>query len=1023
MNIFNDVFQGLIDTGAMISIIGRSIANCLRRNGVNSEEVTQPLQMANGFKTRVTQAYNFSCDLGGISTEVKALVVPTLTTDMVIGMDLINQLGLVTINYPRTGRGADIEQCPGISAVMELSPQEQQKLEKLLEQELPLFGGLLGRTALIEHTIRLKSNTPIKSKHYSLNPAMQRIVDEEINSMLADDVIEPSNSPYSSPIVLIKKPTGKYRFCCDLRKINSISEPDAYPLPKINAILDKLREAKYISTIDLKNGYWQVPLSEVSKPLTAFTVPGRGLYQFKVMPFGLHAAPATFQRLLDRVIGPELEPRAFAYLDDLVLATPTFEEHLELLRDVFQRLREANLKINPEKCQFCRTELRYLGHVINSQGVNTDPEKVRAIVDFLQPKTVRQLRRFLGMASWYRRFVPNFAKCSAPLTKLLKKNTTWQWGQSQETAFKTLKEKLTTSPTLVCPDFNLPFELHTDASNEGLGAALVQKQNNKEVVIAFASRLLADSEKKFTVTEKECLSVVWSVRKFRPYLEGYHFKVVTDHQSLKWLMKLQEPSGRLGRWILELQQHSFEICYRKGALNKVADALSRNPVSPPPDPEGEETNLSNEYAINVIAGTQKSSNLTPRERSLDWYTRMYNKVVNRPNKYDSYTISREGKLLKRVRPNRRMDMVDPTTVWKTCVPSHLRDEVLKENHDRAESGHFGVRKTLKRVGSRYYWLGWQKQVKAYVRRCVNCQQYKVEQKKPVGKMILRRPRGPWYMITLDLIGPLPRSKRGSKFALVVQDNFSKWVEVAPLKSATAKQVVDQLTSMVLLRYGAPEVIRCDNGSQFTSKIFQDLAREWQIKLEFTAPYSPQSNPTERYNRVLKTMIAQYVKDDHRTWDQNLAEFRFAMNSAVHDSTKFSPAMITLGRELRLPRAIHGALVTEKVEVTEEEEYTAREILSKRIHEKVKENLAKAFAHQARFYNLRRRENPFQIGQEVLKRQHTPSSAIEAIAQKLTPKYDGPFTIQRQVGANMFELVDHLNNVHVVHAKDLKAFQY
>ncbi|XP_026829827.1 uncharacterized protein LOC105274440 [Ooceraea biroi] len=271
--------------------------------------------------------------------------------------------------------------------------------------------------------------------------------------MLRDGVIEPSNSAWSSPVVLVKKKDGSHRFCVDYRRVNDVTERDAYPLPQITATLDKLRGAKYFSTLDLKSGYWQVPLTAGSRPVTAFTVPGKGLMQFRVMPFGLHSAPATFQRLLDQVLGPELEPEVFVYLDDIVICTRTFDRHLTVLREVFCRLREAKLRLNNDKCRFCTSRIKYLGHIVDHDGIRTDPEKVRAVAKWPTPRTVRHVRQFLGVASWYRRFVANFATLASPLTALTRKNARWTWDEAEKRAFDTLKTALTTAPVLACPDF------------------------------------------------------------------------------------------------------------------------------------------------------------------------------------------------------------------------------------------------------------------------------------------------------------------------------------------------------------------------------------------------------------------------------------------------------------------------------------------------------------------------------------------------------------------------------------------
>jgi hypothetical protein len=292
------------------------------------------------------------------------------------------------------------------SPPLTLSTDEEQRLRQFLAEKLPLFDTVRGLTPLAQHEIRLLHPEPVKQRYRPRNPFMQGIIDEEVDKMPAEGLIEPSDSPCSSPIVLAKKKDGKHRFCIDFRKVNEVTRKDAYPLPFINVILDKLRRAWYISTIDVKSGYWQVPLTPANKPITAFMVPSRGLYQFRVMPFGLHSAPATFQRLMDRVMGPELDPYCFAYLDDIVVLGETFEQHLEVLQEVFRRLRAANLRLNPDKCQFGRRSLTYLGHVVTAAGIWTDPDKVAAIQQLATPKTLRQLRSFLMMASWYRRFIP-----------------------------------------------------------------------------------------------------------------------------------------------------------------------------------------------------------------------------------------------------------------------------------------------------------------------------------------------------------------------------------------------------------------------------------------------------------------------------------------------------------------------------------------------------------------------------------------------------------------------------------------
>jgi hypothetical protein len=573
---------------------------------------------------------------------------------------------------------------------------------------------------------------------------MQAIINEEVDQMLAAGVIEPSKSAWSSPIVIVRKKGGGYRFCIDFRKLNTASEKDAYPLPHITATLDKLRGAKYLSTLDLKQGYWQIPLSPKSRPPTAFTVPGRGLFQFTVMPFGLHSAPATFQRLLDQVVGPDLEPRVLVYLDDIIVTSQTFDEHLELLKEVFRRLRSAKLRVNPDKCNFCRDQLRYLGHIVDQEGIRTDPDKVSAIAGWPTPTTVRRVRQFLGVASWYRRFIANFSTLAAPLTALTRKTARWEWGPSEQRAFQRLKTALTTAPVLACPNFQEPFTLQTDASSHGLGAVLTQHQEGGEKVIAYASRTLNPAERNYSATELECLAVVWGIRRMRDYLEGYHFTVLTDHQSLRWLQRIEAPTGRLGRWLFELQQFDFDIQYRRGAQNTVADALSREPH------------------VGAVH----------RGRKCRWYHSLLTRVRERPTDFPDYRIQ-EGRLYRHILHDLNFREVPAAEQWKQCVPQDQRGQVLQRLHDEPTSGHLGIAKTIARIAQLYYWPGMFREIARYVQRCHTCIAYKASQQPPAGRLHATLTHAPWQQVSVDLIGPLPRSTKGHTWLLTAQDRFSR----------------------------------------------------------------------------------------------------------------------------------------------------------------------------------------------------------------------------------------------------------
>ena len=452
-------------------------------------------------------------------------------------------------------------------SVTELNTEEAHSLAEFLVRNADVFAESasdLGRTSLVQHVIDTGEALPIKQPPRRVPVHRKHLVQEEVGKMLSRGVIEPSDGPWSSPIVLVTKKDGTTRFCVDYRRLNEVTRKDAYPLPRIEDNLDALQGAKYFSTLDLISGYWQVEVTPEDRDKTAFTVGGGGLYRFITMPFGLCNAPGTFQRLMERVLQGLQWETAVLYIDDVVVYARTVDQHLSRLEEVLRRLRKAGLKLKPSKCKLLSRRVEFLGHIVSEQGVEVDPAKVAKIRDWPMPQNLRAVRSFVGLCAYYRRFVPEFSTICKPLFLLTQKGQPFVWGDAQQVAMDHMKQLLMSAPILGYPQPTGMYVLDTDASNVGIGAVLSQVQDGEEKVICYASKVLNKAQRNYCVTRRELLAIVEFVKQFHHYLYGAKFLVRTDHAALYWLLRKKDPEGQMARWIALMQAYDMVVQHRPG---------------------------------------------------------------------------------------------------------------------------------------------------------------------------------------------------------------------------------------------------------------------------------------------------------------------------------------------------------------------------------------------------------------------------------------------------------------------------
>ena len=903
-----------------------------------------------------------------------------------------------------------------------LSESDSKQIFDILASFPDVFNEGLGHTSVLSHHINTGNSTPIRQYPRRLPFHFRGEIDKQVKDMLQQGVVRPSTSPWASPVVLVKKKDGSYRFCVDYRKLNLVTEQDAHPLPRVDDLLDSLSGNCLFSTLDLRSGYWQVSMSPEDQEKTAFITPN-GLYEFLRMPYGLCTAPATFTRALSIILSGLSYDICLCYFDDVIIFSKTITEHCKRLRTVLQRFRDHGLRVKASKCSFGADNVLYLGHSISSNGVHTDPAKIKAVQALPSPTNLEHLRSFLGLAGYYRKFIPNFASVASPLTELTKKGVPFTWSTSHQASFLQIKDCLCSAPVLAYPQMDKPFIVQTDASNVGLGAILTQLDGNgNERVVSYASRTLTAREQNFTAMEKEALAVVFATKYFRVYLLGNHFQLVTDNRALKWLHSV-EPKGRLARWIMDLQEYNFTVKHRAGSSNQNADALSRlhptvypNRISPSDIP------VENLPALNCLVSLLPNINLQSAQATdpdISIVLQLKKDRFPKPPLFvwkDSVTLRSFWHCWDELYISDGLLVRNYTTKQgfsrqRIVIPQTLISTLLQDIHSSPSGGHLGITRTTFRAKDRFFWPKMDECIRSFINNCVKCSQSKHDPtltKAPLKSIEVSEPFIFW---ALDYMGPLPETAQGNRHILVLMDHFTKWCEAFPTKDQKSSTVANVLVSRVFSRFGPPAVIHSDQGRNFESNLMHEIYNMMGVKKSRTTAYHPQGDGlVERQNRTLQEIISNFVSEHHNNWDLWLDQAVFAYNTSIHESTGLSPYELVFGRPPRMPIEVElGVPFSNPLNQSEYSQYLRKAIQT--ANALARQQLEKVRKQQCTSYDKSHKAwSPLETGKTVWLRR--PKS------WKFGRKWVGPYQISCRNGVN-YTIRSHNGRSIVAHHNQLK----
>jgi hypothetical protein len=971
-----------------------------------------------------------------------------------------------------------------------LNIQESKEIQTICAKYCDIFnlpGDKLTVTNLCKQSIQLKPNVqPTFVKNYRLPQAQKYEIDRQIKNMLDDGIIEKAQSEWSSPLLLVPKKMDtsgerKWRIVIDYRKLNEKIQDDKYPLPNITEILDSLSGSVYFSHLDLFSGYYQQELDKESRKYTAFC---SGQYQMTRLPMGLKISPSSFSRMITMAMSGLTYEKCFVYLDDIVVFGRNLGDHNKNLISIFERLRKVNLKLNPTKCDFLKKEVLYLGHIVSAEGILPDPNKISAITGYPRPTNEKETRSFVALTNYYRKFIPNFADKAYYLNQLSRKDVKFNWDSNCQKAFDTLKEAISNPPILQYPDFNQSntFILHTDASGYALGAVL---SNGDGRPVAYASRGLNKAELNYATIEKELLAIVWSTKHFKPYLYGRHFVIKTDHKPLIYLFNMRDPSSRLIKFRLALEEYNFTVEYVKGKENTVADVLSRIKIT------SEELREMNE-TINIMTRKMKKSDMTNKKinydnenyvdsrpdqpkvvevntkrnacvtltliKSSDYEElRKLNKSEVKESKTLIYVekikvlymkpfiplqttraafvrelgekckewnieeiiiIKNENnnifveKLAHEIKKNK--DWTGPRLcVLKDIIKINDKDDkkiILNDFHLLPSSGHAGIRKMYNNIKRQYFWVGLEKDIKDYVSKCDKCQKEKFSKYTKEPMKITTTAHTAFQKIFLDIVGPIDKDAENYSYILTLQCELTKYVEAYPLISKSAKQTAEAFVNNFILRYGIPETVTTDRGTEFISTTFKEVCKLLHInQMTSTAYHHETIGALENSHKSLGAYLRIQTSNHGEHWSKWLPFWCFSYNTSVHTETKFTPFELVFGKRCKVP----SNLLSHVEPLYNYENYPLELRYRLQVAQKeARENLINSKIIRKEKYDIKTKHILYKPNDKILIRNEN--------RDKMSSVFSGPYNVIRDLSPNVE--ISKNGKLELVHKNRTKPYK-